>query len=50
MRQYLNPLRPVAFLLKWININRSMDKYLHAQKSVGWNYLFQNFNVCIVEI
>ena len=28
-----------SLLLTWININPSMDKYSHAQKSVGWNYL-----------
>ena len=26
-------------LLTWFNFNPSMDKLLHAQKSVGWNYL-----------
>ena len=26
-------------LLIWIDFNPSMDKLLHAQKSVGWNYL-----------
>ena len=32
-------LAPVVLFLTWINFNPSMDKWLHSQESVEWNYL-----------
>ena len=37
MRIYVVEL--VCLLLTWFNLNSSMDKELHAQLSVRWNYL-----------
>ena len=34
MRTYVSFLGPE--LLTWINLNPSMDKYSHAEWSVGW--------------
>ena len=36
----LTLIQPGAFLLTWINLNCSMDRWSHAQLRVGWNYLF----------